>query len=207
MSDREVRLAFLIGRLARGGAELQMLLLAHGLTQRGYRVDFVCRSGPGPLDERARLAGATVRTIGELSSDETERRTRYSRRATRQLRWITTARRERYDIVDAWLQPADIFAALTCPLTRIPVVTAGRRNMRPRPRFGPVTRSLYSAVNRLTDVVVANAEITAAQAVRDQGVPPERVRVIRAGVEPQRPIGASSGRRSGQPWVPRTTTS
>ncbi len=194
MIDEEIRLAFLLGRLERGGAELQMIALARGLTQQGYHVDFVCRSGAGALDGLARSAGATIRKIGERSSSDTGVRTRYVRRVAKHLRWITTAHRERYDIVDAWLHPTDVFAALSRPFTRIPVVAAGRRNTLRRLTIGPATRSLYSTVNRLTDVVIANAEVTAADAIREQGVPPHRVRVIRAGVELPSPFTAAERR-------------
>jgi glycosyltransferase involved in cell wall biosynthesis len=192
-AGKEIHIAFLLGRLKSGGAELQMLALTEGLTRQGFRVDFVCRSGAGPLDERARAAGATLQQIGERSSADMPAGTRSARRLAKHLGWITTARRERYDVVDAWLHPTDVFAALSRPLTGIPVVAAGRLNRLPRVSFGPATGPLYRAVNRLTDVVVANAEITAADVVR-QGVPPGRVRVIRAGVELPRPFSAAERR-------------
>lgn len=182
-NDGSIRLAFLLGRLKNGGAELQMIALARGLVRRGFQIDFVCRSGIGPLDERARLAGATVLNIADGSSRAGGAASRYVRRGAKQLRWIATARKNRYDIVDAWLHPTDFFASLSRPFTGIPVVAAGRRDRLPRIRVGPATRWLYSAVNRWTDVVVANAEVTAADAIREQGIAPERVRVIRAGVE------------------------
>jgi glycosyltransferase involved in cell wall biosynthesis len=189
-TGRQIRVAYLLGRLKSGGAELQMIALARGLTQQGFRVDFVCRSGVGPLDERARATGATIRHIGERSAPDMPAGTRFGRRVTKHLGWVTTARRERYDVVDAWLHPTDIFASLSRPLTGIPVVVAGRRDRLPRLSLGPATGTLNRAVNRLTDVVVANAEVTAADVVRDQGVTPRRVRVIRAGVEIPRPYSA-----------------
>ena len=180
---RTIHLAYLVHRLITGGAELQMMALAERLIQEGFRVDFVVRAGAGPHDERARAAGASIRVIGESSSSETPMATRYARRVGKHTRWITTARRERYDIVDAWLNPTDVFAALSRPLTRIPVVMSARLDLLPRMRIGPATPVLEAAVNRLTDVVVANADITAAAATRDHGVPPHKVRVIRGGVE------------------------
>ena len=159
-----------------------MIALAQRLTQQGFSVDFVVRGGPGPNDDRAREAGASVRIIGQLSTPQTPVTTKYSRRLTKHIRWITAARRERYDIVDAQLHPTDVFAALTRPLTRIPVVVAARLDVLPRIRLGRATPLLDSLVNRLTDVVVANAEITADYARHGQGVPDEKVRIIRGGV-------------------------
>jgi L-malate glycosyltransferase len=180
---RAIRLAFLLGQLTRGGAELQMVALARGLIGQGFQVDFVCRGGPGALDEHARAAGATVHVVGEMSYRDTPRRTRYVRTASKQVGWIRTARREQYDIVDAWIHPSDYAAALTRPFTGVAVVAAARIDQLPRMRVGRATRLLETAVNRLTDVVVANAEITAADAIREQGVPPSKVRIIRGGVE------------------------
>lgn len=179
----QIRLAFLLGQLTRGGAELQMIALARGLAERGFQVDFVCRGGVGALDAQARAAGASVRVVGEMSFPDTPKRTRYARLASKQIGWIKTARRRRYDIVDAWIHPSDYVAALTRPLTGIPVVAAARIDQLPRVGIGPATPLMRSAVNRLTDVVVANSEITAADAVSRQGIPPARVRIIRGGVE------------------------
>ena len=178
-----VRLAFLLGRLIRGGAELQMLALSEHLTKHGFEVDFVTRSGPGMLDDQARAAGASVRHIGISSSARTPAHERLARLIGRNARWITTARRERYDIVDAWLHPADSIAALTRHLTGVHIVMSARLGRSPRMRIGPATQLLESTVFRLTDAVVANAEITAADA-KHQGVPARKVHVIRGGVRP-----------------------
>jgi glycosyltransferase involved in cell wall biosynthesis len=179
---RTIRLAYLCGRLTVGGAELQMIALTKRLTRQGFRVDFLVRAGAGPLDARARDAGATVRVIGELSSPATPALVRYARRVSKNARWITTARRERYDIVDAWLNPTDVVAALSRPLTRTPVVMAARLGRTPRMRLGPATPQLNAVVHRLIDVLVANAEITAADAI-EEGMPARSVRIIRGGVE------------------------
>jgi glycosyltransferase involved in cell wall biosynthesis len=81
------------------------------------------------------------------------------------------------------MHPSDYVAALTRPLTRVPVVMSARLDVLPRVRLGPATRLLDSTVNRLTDVVVANADIVVEDAVRRQRVPRARLTVIRGGVE------------------------
>ena len=161
---RPIRLALLTGRLKHGGAELQMIALTRELRNRGFRVDIVARSGDGPLDAQAQEAGARVRTIGQRALPGASAGERYSRRLDKHLSWLRLARRERYDVVDAWLHPTDVFAALTRPLTGIPVVAAARIDRLPRWRMGLATRPFYASVNRLTDVVVACADITAADA-------------------------------------------
>jgi glycosyltransferase involved in cell wall biosynthesis len=75
------------------------------------------------------------------------------------------------------------------------VVAAARLDRLPRLRIGAATPLLYATVNRLTDIVVASAEITAADAIREQRVPPERVTIIRAGVVLPPPFTAAERRR------------
>jgi glycosyltransferase involved in cell wall biosynthesis len=103
------------------------------------------------------------------------------------------ARKERYDIVDSWMHPADYVAALSRPITRTPVVMAARIDQLPRIRMGPATPMLKAAVHRATDVVVANADIAARDAVR-HGVPPDKVRIIRGGVKTPRAFSADERR-------------
>jgi glycosyltransferase involved in cell wall biosynthesis len=55
---------------------------------------------------------------------------------------------------------------------------------------------LYATVNRLTDVVVANAEIIAEDVIKGQGMPAGKVRVIRNGV--QMPQGFTQAERRAQ---------
>ncbi len=180
---KPIRLAFLLSRLMRGGAELQMIALTKGLVRQGFDVRFVTRAGSGSLDGQAMAAGASIRQLGEPSTAQTPAHAKFGRFLERNARWITTARRERYDIVDAWLHPDDVVAALTRPLTRAPVVMSARLGRSPRIRVGPASGLLESTVSRLIDVVVANAEITANDARRRDGVPSRRLRIIRGGVE------------------------
>ena len=98
------------------------------------------------------------------------------------MNYVSFVRRARYDIVDAWLYPADVMAALARPLTQTPVVMAGRRNVDLRNQFGIAERLIGAATNRLTDVVVANSAAAAAVAVETQGVDPAKIRMIRNGV-------------------------
>ena len=183
MEQRRVRLAFLLGRLLRGGAELQMVALAQRLVARGFSIDFVARAGPGDLDERAHAAGAVIHPIGSPSSADSSILVWRYRQLGTYARWIRTARRQQYDIVDAWLHPDDVVAAMTRRLAGTPVVMSARLGRSARRRIGPSTRLFEWIVHRQIDVVVANAEITAADAIHNQRVPAERVRIIRGGVE------------------------
>lgn len=51
-----MKIGYVIGELGRGGAELQLLRLASGLTQRGHEVKAIAYDGPSVLDDEFRAA-------------------------------------------------------------------------------------------------------------------------------------------------------
>lgn len=200
-----IRVAYLPATLRPGGAERQMLALAERLPRDRFEVDFLAIVGHGPYDERAMVSGARVRALGSPSGPSDGMVRKGLKRVSKIGRFISVVRKARYDVVDAWLYPSDVMAAFGRPLTRTPVVIAGRRNTDPRDQFGPAERVVEFATNRLIDVVVANSAAAAALAVDTQGVDPARMRIIRNGVllpEPSSPaeralrrhdLGASDG--------------
>jgi glycosyltransferase involved in cell wall biosynthesis len=167
-----------------------MLALAERLPRDRFKVEFVSIAGRGDYDARAEAAGARVRVLGEGATMDEMFPIRLARRATKILTYVAVARAARYDIVDAWLYPADVLAALARPITRTPVVIAGRRNVDPMDQFGRLESTVGAAVRSLTDMVVANSAAAAAHAVETQNVDPAKIRIIRNGVlvsEPSSP--------------------
>ena len=177
-----LRLAYLPASLRPGGAERQMLALAERLPRDRFDVDFLAIVGRGPYDDRAEAAGSRVRALGSPARLEDGLASKGVKRASKILNYVSFVRKARYDVVDAWLYPADVMAALARPLTRTPVVMAGRRNVDPRNQFGIAEGVIGAATNRLIDVVVANSAAAAAVAVETQGVDPAKIRIIRNGV-------------------------
>ena len=178
---RRVRVAYLPPKLTPGGAERQMLALAERLPRDRFEVEFLPLSGSGVYEERAKAAGVPIRTIGEGPVGDQMLPARLLHRASKALRFVSTVRAGKFDVVDAWLYPADVLAALLRPITRTPVVISGRRNIDPQDFFGPLERMVNALAGRMTDVVVANSAAVAARAVSG-GVSPEKVRIIRNGV-------------------------
>ena len=177
-----IRLAYLPASLRPGGAERQMLALAERLPTDRFQVDFLAIVGRGSYDDRAEAGGLRVRALGSPARLQDGLARKGIKRVSKILNYVSFARRARYDIVDAWLYPADVMAALARPLTRTPVVMAGRRNIDPRNQFGIAEGLIGAATNRLTDVVVANSAAAAGLAVETQGVDPAKIRIIRNGV-------------------------
>ena len=187
---RRLRVAYVPASLNPGGAERQMLALAERLPRDHFDVEFLVLSGSGVYDERARAAGLRIRTIGDDGIPSGPLTRRLGHRASKALRYAAAVRAGGYDVVDAWLYPADVLAALMRPVTRTPVVITGRRNVDPQQFFGPLERAVASVVQRLTDVVVANSAAAAENAIATGAVSPEKIRIIRNGVVVPPPVTA-----------------
>ena len=189
-----IKLGYLVTSLRVGGAERQILALAAGLPRDRFRPEIVSTSGPGPLDGQAASAGIPVRYIGSGSLSGEPLPVRAIGRLGKTLAYIAEARRRHFDIVDAWLYPEDVLAALTRFATRTPIVLTGRRDVLPR-GAGRLSRVVGdAAIRRFSDIVVANSAAVAAHAVRSHGVPPEKVRTIRNGVDVIPPLTADERR-------------
>jgi glycosyltransferase involved in cell wall biosynthesis len=188
---RRLRVAYLPAKLQPGGAEKQMLALGVRLPRERFRVDFISVSGSGEYDEQALAAGLRVHSLGTIPPPNIDVVTRVGWRARKMLRYAAVARAARYDIVDAWLYPADVMAALLRPLTRMPIVVAGRRNLWDlEGEVGILERSVAALAYRGVDAVVANSEAVAADTILRGHVDPAKVRVIRNGVELIEPTNA-----------------
>jgi glycosyltransferase involved in cell wall biosynthesis len=179
-----------------GGAERQLTLLAAHLPADRFDVSFVVLLGMTALAQQAAAQGAALHVL-----DAPNRRSAplpvYAARAARQAAaYVGVCRRERFDIVDAWLYLGYSLAALTRPLSRVPVLIAGRRSLGGyKAGFGPVERAVDAAARRAADIIVANSQAVADDTVRREGIDPSRIRVIRNGVViPPEPTAASQRR-------------
>ena len=104
------------------------------------------------------------------------------------------ARARDYDIIDAWLFPADLLAAVFRPYTRTPIVISGRRNLHPHDQFGPLGRPVDAFINGRVDAVVANSAAAAEVARTSHHVNPNKLQIIRNGVEAAAAATASERR-------------
>jgi glycosyltransferase involved in cell wall biosynthesis len=186
---RRLRVAYLPTVLQAAGAEKQMLALAERLPKDRFEVEFIALSGAGDYDDRARAAGIPINGLGTIPPPDVSRAERAVRRAIKTWRYMTIARRARYDIVDAWLYPADILAALVRPFTRTPIVVAGRRNLGDSGgRTGRIDRRMEAYAARRIDAIVANSAAVATAVLSREQVDQSKLRVIRNGVELADPL-------------------
>ena len=188
---RPLRIAHVVTGLVAGGAQRQQLALAERLPRDRFQVDFLAIGGPGEYDDRARAAGLGVHHLGTRRGPRESRLAGHRRRIGVMTSYVRAVRRGRYDIVDAWLYPDDVRAALMRVLTGTPIVMSGRRNIQAHDRFGPLGEIIDRVVDRQIDAVVANSTAVAEFAVRSHHTDPSKVRIIRNGVELVDPLPAA----------------
>jgi glycosyltransferase involved in cell wall biosynthesis len=105
----------------------------------------------------------------------------YLARGLARLVWLM--RRENVAIVDTYLFLQNILAIPCAWLAGVPVRIAQRRGLHTsKPPWG-IRPALERLVNRLTTQVVANSQAVARDTAEDEGLPPQRMRVIHNGVE------------------------
>ena len=112
--------------LTPGGAERQMLLLAEFLPRDRFEVSFVLMGGMTELALEARRLGASVHALGAPHRAGMSRPLFAAHVARRVATYVALCRRERYDIVDAWLYLGYGLAAVTRPVSRVPTFDRGQ---------------------------------------------------------------------------------
>jgi glycosyltransferase involved in cell wall biosynthesis len=182
--SRPLRIAYVTGSLGLGGSERQMLMLASHLDRRRFQVEFILLGQPGILAADALAAGIRVHALRGPPRHSASPPVWAFRVLVSIARFVRLARRRRYDVVDAWLFGSYALAAVTRPLTRVPVLVAGRRSLSDyKERFTIPQRAAEWIARRWSDAVVANAYAVADDVRAREGLRDARLRVIRNGVE------------------------
>lgn len=185
---REMRPLVLLSSLAPGGAERVTVSCLRRLRADGHDVPVCTVSSPqdGALAEELRQAGVTRHDLAA------------SRLADYRalLRLIRLIRRERYDLVHAHGQDAAILGVMACRACGVPLVIT--RHVLEEPVDGWRQRARMRATVgalRRAHTVVAVSTATALSLVRTTGIPLERIRVIKNGIELERFGGRSPDAR------------
>jgi glycosyltransferase involved in cell wall biosynthesis len=169
-----LRVCLLISSLEFGGAERQVIELARNFDRR--RIDPVICT----LSDRIPLAENDSETRGILHT--IPKRGRFD--VTTVPRLATFLRREKIDLVHAFLFDSEMAARLAAPLAGVKKVVASERNadyVRPR-----LHQFLQVLTRPLFNVMVANSHAGARFNMRTLGLPESRLRVVHNGVDTQR---------------------
>ncbi len=183
MHGRPIRVTFVIGSLAMGGAEAQLVRLANGLDRRRFRPSIICLWRGGELE------GILSPDVSVTAIDLTRVSHRFIRsRVILAIRIFATLihslRRQRPDVVHAYLPTAYVLGSLAAWILRIPLIVAGRRGLTSFEIYGVARwRRLAQLANRAIDVHICNSRAVRDWAIAKEGIPMERTRVIHNGID------------------------
>lgn len=172
MSDSR-RIAFCITDLDPGGAERALVQIVSGLAARGWEPCVYCLSGPGALVAPLQAAGIPVECLGATSPW-----------AWRVVGRLTRALREwRPALLQTFLFHANLAGRWAAWRAGVPATVCG---LRVAERDAPWRMRLDRWSQRLVRMNVCVSQGVADFALREVGLPPHKLCVIRNGVEFER---------------------
>jgi glycosyltransferase involved in cell wall biosynthesis len=191
--ERRLRVVTLLDTLERvGGAETMALELCSGLQAAGHR-SYLAVSR---WSEAAAAAEPVASTMARLRSEGIEV-VGLSRTRSTQLRpWrrlVRFLKRERIDVLHAHMFGSNAWGSVIGTIARTPVVIAHEHMWSFE---GSATRRVVDrqVIARLADAFIAVSEDAREQMVAEEGIPAERIVVIRNGIAPL-PAGDRDGTR------------
>ena len=182
-----MKILILIRSLEPGGAERQAALLARELQARGHQVQVAVFYG----------GGALTADLGDVPCIDLGKRGRWDNLAFL-IRLVRLVRRERPDVVYAFLTVANLLTGLLGPLwpsvKRVWSVRASNMDLRRYDRLTRLTAWLEARLSRTADLIIANSRSGRDFAIA-QGFPAGKLRVAPNGIDtgrfrPDRASGA-----------------
>jgi L-malate glycosyltransferase len=171
----------MIGQLGTGGTEKQVVLLARGLRERGINTSvWALYSGVETYyGDALRRDGIRLVDVGLHGyRDLWQALPNFARLGG----MIMRLRRERPDIVHAFLFHSYITGAPVARMARVPVFVAGRRSLGKFKEGRPLALAVERLTTRFTDLIIANAEAVAGDTKRREQVGDGKVAVVYNGL-------------------------
>lgn len=192
--DARIPIMFVIGTLNIGGAETQLVEMVRRLDSR-FAPSVCCLASAGPLRDRLDDANIPVTTVGAFGPKPSRGWKRLLptlvRLSINIVGFVLHVRAERPAIIHGVLLHAYVFGAIAGGLTSVPVVVASRRSLS---RFKtPLMRLAERIGNWFTHYIVANSEAVRQDAIRTEGLSPERIGVIHNGLDLEVYDGVAAG--------------
>lgn len=171
MSDRPLRICFVIDRLSTAGIELQLLLLLKWLDRSVFLPVLCVLDGTDDQSRSLEPADCPVIRLGI-------RRLRHTRSIVAALRFARFLRRERIDIVHALHPDSLYFSTLVAKMAAVRCVAGFRVGL------GQWSHQLFArSIYRLVDGTVANCEACRQAVIAEQGASPDSITIIPNGVD------------------------
>jgi glycosyltransferase involved in cell wall biosynthesis len=172
-----------IGSLAIGGAETQLVRLVNGLDRRRFKPSIICLVEGGDLEKLLATDVSVIMPPGPSIAKGTKFRRIIVRRRTL-MTLIRGLHRQRPKIVHAYMPAAYVPASLIAWCFRVPLIVAGRRGITTTGLYGTL---LWNAIarlsNRVIDLQISNSNAACELAILREGVRQERTRVIHNGID------------------------
>jgi len=179
------RVLIAVGTLEVGGAERQVLEICRALGERGFRFDVVTIGEEGALAPDLRNAGAGMHSL-RISPRGSSRMARLLRLVRSVPRMRALLRQLRPDLVHAYLTEMSIVTVAARWPRRRPPLILSKRSLAEWVARDPIYFPLARWMNRRADVILANSNAVADEAIRKENADPKRVRVIYNGVDMER---------------------
>jgi glycosyltransferase involved in cell wall biosynthesis len=174
MTNKPIRILYVITALPYGGAETQMVYLATGLKARGWEVRVVSLLPPSAYARELKATGIQVDSLAL-------RRRVLDPRAPFRLAKIF--RRERPHVVHSHMVHANLLARLARPLAKVPVLVCTAHNINEGGRYRELAYRITDFLCNLTTQVSPEG---LERYVRIGAVPENKIRYIPNGVDTQR---------------------
>jgi L-malate glycosyltransferase len=174
-----VRVLYIITTLDIGGTETQLVELLTRLDRRRFDPVVCCLSGGGPLIRTLEAQGIPVEVIGFRGFCFLHHPLRVLHELYRLIRFF---RQVRPVIVHGLLFWAYILGTYAARLTGVPLVITGRRSLGFFKAENPYYLFVERVANRMSSLIVANAEAVRADAIRQEGLSAGKTRVVYNGV-------------------------
>jgi len=182
--SRPVRITYLIGSLAIGGAEGQLVELLSKLDPSRWKTSLVVFNEQHA--ERAPAALSQVLSLGIPSSGNSRSYLRAWKTVRAVNRLSGYLRSIRPDILHAFLPASFILAAPAARLARVPILVGSRRSLVGCYRNGGLVERADHLATRMFDFVLGNSAAVTDELIHIDGVPAERTSTIHNGVDTAR---------------------
>ena len=179
-----LKILFLIPSLKMGGAEQQAVRYAAGLESRGHRATLCAFEARGGLlriaeDEGLHIVGLKTDTICRLPSP--------LRHVAAFARFAVLLRRERPDIVHAFMATANAYGALAKTLLAFRFhLVVSKRNLGLYKEWRPILAHVETWASRRADRVHVNSDAVGRAVLRTERIDPSRLVRIYNGVDTKR---------------------
>jgi glycosyltransferase involved in cell wall biosynthesis len=178
-----IRVTYVIGSLAIGGAETQLVRLANRLDRHRFRPSIIC------LDDGGALEATLVPDVPVIGVDLS--RVRHGLVRSRSLlatRILAALMRQLHslhpEVVHAYLPVAYVLGSLAAWTLRVPGIVAGRRGLTSFEAYPTARwRRIAKLANRVIDVHICNSMAVRDFAMAREGIPVTKTRVIHNGID------------------------